>query len=93
MISPKRKFTLVAVLVAALVLLFALTGVAFAGGDTVCVDGYVINHRELPVDGDKIAELLGQEWTVVAEDADGNQVEAVVDKNGYFKFEELPVGE
>jgi LysM repeat protein len=47
----------------------------------------------LPVDGDKIAELLGQEWTVVAEDADGNLVEAVVDKNGYFKFEELPVGE
>jgi hypothetical protein len=50
---------LVLALVAALAMLMAMTSITFAGGEepkddaTVCVSGYVINHREQPVDGTK----------------------------------------
>ena len=53
-----RMFMLVLALVAALTMVIAMTSVSFASGDkppangaTVCVSGYVINHREQPVDG------------------------------------------
>jgi hypothetical protein len=56
---------LVLALVAALAMLMAMAGVSFAGGDeppkdgaTVCVSGYVINHREQPVDGTKFDPTL-----------------------------------
>ncbi len=94
MFGKNRKFVLVAALAAAMVLLLALTTVAFAGGETTdtktaCVDGYVINHRELPVDGSRVA------LEVVAVDKAGVAfaTTAPVDKNGYFKFEKLPVGD
>ena len=60
MSNKSGKFMLVLALVAALAMLMAMTGVSFAGGEeptddgaTVCVSGYVINHREQPVDGTK----------------------------------------
>jgi hypothetical protein len=59
MSNKSRKLMLVLALVAALAMLMAMTSVSFAGGDepadgkTVCVSGYVINHREQPVDGTK----------------------------------------
>ncbi len=55
--NNNRQVTLVIALVTALTALFTITSVSFAGsGDgtkrqTVCVSGYVINHREQPVDG------------------------------------------
>jgi LysM repeat protein len=56
--NNNRQVTLVMALVAALTALFTITGASFAasGGDgagrtTVCVSGFVINHREQPVDG------------------------------------------
>ena len=80
---------------AALVMLFALASVAFAGGtetsgDTICVDGYVINHREQPVDGTK----TDPDVYVEAVGASG-PYSATVGSNGYFKFDdpELPVGD
>ncbi len=92
MFGKHRRFVLVAAFAAAMVLLLALGTVAFAGADdskTACVDGYVINHRELPVDGSQVA------LEVVAVDANGTVFDttAPVDKDGYFKFEELPVGD
>ena len=55
--------TIVVALFAALTMLFTMTGVSFAGSgehprDSVCVEGYVINHREQPVDGTKFNPQL-----------------------------------
>ena len=55
-IKQNRMVTLMVALIAALTMLVTMTGVSFAGESkptrsTVCVDGYVINHREQPVDG------------------------------------------
>ena len=64
MSSKSRKFMFVLALMAALTMLMAMTSVSFAGGDeptngaTVCVSGYVINHREQPVDGTKFDPTL-----------------------------------
>jgi hypothetical protein len=80
---------------AALVMLFAFSSIVFAGGDTpangpvVCVDGYVINHRELAVDGTKTTPSL----LVDAVDATGATITVPVDSKGYFKFEKLPAGD
>jgi hypothetical protein len=56
---------LVLALVAVLAMFMAMASVSFAGGDeptdngaTVCVSGYVINHREQPVDGTKFDPTL-----------------------------------
>lgn len=94
MFGKTRRFTLIVAFAAALVMLFVLSSVAFAGSttttdDTVCVDGYVINHRELPVDGTKTTPEL----FVEAIGADGAYTEtAAVGSDGYFEFEELPAG-
>ena len=56
MFHVNRKLAFVVALAAALVMLFMLSSVAFAGSDTtkvICVDGYVINHREIVVNGTK----------------------------------------
>ena len=50
--NNNRQVTLVMTVIAALTALFTITSVSFAAGGegtrrpTVCVDGYVINHRE-----------------------------------------------
>ncbi len=55
--NNNRQVTLVMAAIAALTILFTITSVSFAAGGegtkrpTVCVNGYVINHREQPVDG------------------------------------------
>jgi len=88
MVGINRKLALVVALFAVLVMLFILTNVASASGQTtICVDGYVINHRELAVDGTKISPQL----YVEAVSANGTY-SATVDDNGYFKFDALPVG-
>lgn len=95
-----RQRTFILALAAALLMLLMVGSVAFADGPTtttttevakgeVCVDGYVINHRELPVDGTKTTPPL----VVEAVDANGNVVARdEVDANGYFKFEYLSAG-
>ena len=91
MFSVNRKLAFGVALGAALVMLFVLSSVAFAGSDTtktVCVDGYVINHRELAVDGTKTDPPL----FVEAIGANGTY-SATVDSKGYFKFKSLPAGE
>jgi len=65
MSNKSRKLMLVLALVAVLAMLTAMAGTALAGGDqptsdgkTVCVSGFVINHRENPVDGTKFDPQL-----------------------------------
>ena len=53
---------------------------------TICVDGYVINHREIAVDGTKTDPAL----YVEAVGANGTY-SATVASNGYFKFKSLPL--
>ncbi len=91
MFSVNRRLAFTVAIGAALVMLFVLTSVAFAGTDTtktICVDGYVINHRELAVDGTKTTPPL----YVEAVGANGIY-SATVASNGYFKFKDLPEGE
>jgi hypothetical protein len=91
MFRVNRKLAFVVALGAALVMLFVLSSVAFAGSDTtktVCVDGYVINHREIVVNGTKTDPAL----VVEAVSASGIYT-APVASNGYFKFKDLPEGE
>ena len=68
----------------------ASAGTAPAGGDTVCVTGYVINHRELAVDGTQFTPPLRVEAVPAG---GGPSYFADVDSNGFFKFENLPVGD
>jgi hypothetical protein len=90
MLISKRMFGGGAALVAALLMVILLTGFASAGtADTACVTGYVINHRELVVNGTEFTPTL----RVEAVNASGQSVFADVDKSGYFKFEKLPVGD
>jgi hypothetical protein len=62
--NNNRQVTLVMTVIAALTALFTITSVSFAAGGegtrrpTVCVDGYVINHREQPVDGTRFDPQL-----------------------------------
>lgn len=95
MVGRNRTFVFVVAFAAALVMLFVVASVAFAGGtetsgDTVCVDGYVINHREQAVDGTR----TDPELEVGAVGASGT-ITASVGSDGYFKFDdpELPVGD
>lgn len=88
LIQKTRVATYAAALVLALVAVFIFGGTAFADDTTVCVDGYVINHREVAVDGTKTTPAL----SVEAVGANG-PVSATVGSNGYFKFEELAVGD
>jgi LysM repeat protein len=92
--NSNRKLMIVVAMAAALVMLFTLSSVAFAGGEapqegTICVDGYVINHREVPVDGTKTDPAL----MVEAVDANAASMMAAVDADGYFKFEKLTPGD
>lgn len=86
-----RTLSLVIAL-AVIAVFFVLAGLASANGTTndktVCVDGYVINHREFPVDATQLTLTL----RVEAIDAAGQTVFADVDEKGYFQFEELAVG-
>lgn len=107
MIAKRRP--LILALAVALVLLLSLSTAAFADGTTtgtiaqakgtVCVDGYVINHRELPVDGTKtvpalvVEALQGTSANGATAQAAQGALQAAVGSNGYFKFEELPAGE
>ncbi len=64
--SKYRKLMVLVALIAALTMLATMTGVSFAAGggttdgeeETTCVVGYVINHRELVVDGTKFDPQL-----------------------------------
>lgn len=64
MSKKSRKFMLVLAVFAALAMLMSLASISFAGGEeptdgkTVCVSGYVINHREQPVDGTKFEPVM-----------------------------------
>jgi hypothetical protein len=72
-------------------MLFMMSSVAFAGSDTtktICVDGYVINHREIVVNGTKTDPPL----FVDAVSANGTY-SATVASNGYFKFKTLPLSD
>ena len=96
MFGRTRTFRLVIAFAAALMMLFLLSSVAFAGStttddDTVCVDGYVINHREVPVDASKMTSDDFPELFVEAISAD-QPYSATVGSDGYFEFEELPAG-
>ncbi len=87
MFSKRRTF--VVVLAVALLMLLAFTSMASAQvKGPVCVDGYVINHREMAVDGTKTSPPL----VVTAAGANATAT-AEVDKNGYFKFDELAEGD
>lgn len=89
MFRVNRKLAFVVAFAAALVMLFMMSSVVFAGDDTtksICVDGYVINHREIVVDGTKTDPPL----YVEAVGANGTY-SATVASNGYFKFKSLPV--
>ena len=91
MFRVNRKLAFVVAFAAALVMLFMMSSVVFAGDDTtksICVDGYVINHRELAVNGTKTdpalyVEAIGKSGTY----------SATVGTNGYYKFKSLPEGE
>ena len=64
--SKYRKLMVLVALIAALTMLATMTGVSFAAGggttdgeeEMTCVIGYVINHRELVVDGTKFDPQL-----------------------------------
>ena len=61
--QKRRRLMILVAVVAALTMMITLAGVSFAGGDngsdeTVCVSGYVINHREQPVNGTKFTPQL-----------------------------------
>jgi len=95
MFRTKRKLVFGVAFVVALSMLFILSSVAFAGSSqptktttsTVCVDGYVINNQEVPVNGTKTDPAL----YVEAIGSTGSY-SATVASSGYFKFESLPVG-
>ncbi len=92
MFSNKRTLIGVLTLSAILILSFALAGIASAGSTTnktVCVDGYIINHRELAVDATEFSAGL----KVEAVSSAGQSFFADVDSKGYFKFETLAVGQ
>lgn len=111
MSNKSGKFMLVVALVAVLAMFMAMASVSFAGGDeptngatgpTVCVSGYVINHREQPVDGTK--EFTHPDTgeplylTIKAEGAESPDVAAsvsvttTVGANGSYTFNDLPAG-
>ncbi|MCC6615020.1 MAG: hypothetical protein IT320_16200, partial [Anaerolineae bacterium] len=90
MLGSKRLFVGGAAILAALLMVVMLASFASAGSaDTVCVTGYVINHREIVVNGTEFSPTL----RVEAVNASGQSVFADVDASGYFKFEKLPVGD
>lgn len=94
-----KQRTFILALAAALLLVLLVGSVAFADGPTsptaqteekaaVCVDGYVINHRELAVDGTKTIPPLVVEAVQAGTNGGPNQVVATapVGKDGYFKL-------
>jgi len=91
MMATKRRIPLVVAVVTVLMMVLSPAGAAFGGsaGKTVCLDGYVINHRELAVDATKTSIPL----MVQAFDASGKTYNAAVGSDGYFKFESLPEGD
>ena len=103
----KHRIFLLA-LASALLMMLMVGSVAFADGPVasgagpeqekgeVCVDGYVINHREQPVDGTRTNPPLVVEAIMGENSANRapNQVIATasVGTDGYFKFANLPAG-
>ncbi len=101
----KHRIFLLA-LASALLLVLMVGSVAFADGPVaggagpeqekgqVCVDGYVINHREQPVDGTKLGLVVEAILGENSANRAPNQVVATapVGKDGYFKFTNLPAG-
>jgi hypothetical protein len=103
-----KQRTFILALAAALLMVLLVGSVASADGNEtgvtseaakgeVCVDGYVINHREQPVDGTKTQPPLVVEAVRGRADAATDATVAAaavanVDKNGYFKFSNLPAG-
>ncbi len=72
--TTNRKLMILVALIAALTMLATMTGVSFAAGggtgqteDTTCVVGWVINHRELPVDGTKFDPQLTIKYKMEAD--------------------------
>jgi hypothetical protein len=94
MIGRNRSLAFALALVVALAVFVVFAGAALAAGgddtkattDVICVDGYVINHRELAVNGTKV------DLAVEAVSATGTY-SATVDANGYFKFKDIPAGD
>ena len=101
----KHRIFLLA-LASALLMMLLVGSVAFADGPVaggagpeqekgeVCVDGYVINHREQPVDGVKLGLVVEAIQGENTENRAPNQVVATanVGADGYFKFANLPAG-
>ena len=91
MVRKNRMSVLAVALVATLLLSFALAGIASASDTTtktICLDGYIINHRELTVDATEFSDGL----KIEAKNEAGQSVFADVDSAGYFEFTDLPVG-
>ena len=108
--TTNRKLMILVALIAALTMLATMTGVSFAAGggtgqteDTTCVVGWVINHRELPVDGTKFDPQLSIKYKMEAEELNAVTAEAadtvseldtmmsvLVDSKGYFEIEDMP---
>lgn len=92
MSGRNRSPIFVMALVFALFAFFVFAGAAFAADGNekadgvICVDGYVINHREIAVDGSKVelfVEAVGANQTF----------RTAVGSDGYFKFTDLPAGD
>jgi hypothetical protein len=99
--NNNRQVTLVMALVTALTALFTITGASFAasGGEgaertTVCVSGFVINHREQAVDGTQFdPQLTITAFGAESPDASPTvEVPATVGADGSYSFEDLPTG-
>jgi len=89
-----RKSLLTVSVLAMLVMMFLLAGAAYADSPTpttgtICVEGYVINHREVAVDGTRTTPPLVVEGVA----ADGSSVTAAVASNGYWKLANLAAGD
>ncbi len=92
MTTKYRTLIFTATLTVSLLMVGVLAGLASAGsntGDTACATGYVINHREIVMDGTKFTPPLVVEAVPVG----GASYFANVDSNGYLKFDNLPVGD
>lgn len=95
----RHPATIVRVLLLLALLLSVTGGLASADGSTTCapadkplaqgsvtVQGWVINHRETPVDGTRTPSPL----TLTATASDGAVVTATADSSGFFKFSLTP---
>ncbi|MBE2233342.1 MAG: hypothetical protein IAE85_07600, partial [Anaerolinea sp.] len=100
--NTRQVSLVIAFITAVTTLFFAITSVSFAagGGDTdrptVCVSGFVINHRENPVDGTKFDPPLmihveGVESPELTSSVIVSDTVAVA-ADGSYSFTDLPAG-